>query len=74
MPQRSVPVNPKVEIRPYRSEDQSQVVTLWKVVFPPRSPMERTRIGDPQKTHCATGIVPSRSHEPTDRRHGRSRF
>jgi ribosomal protein S18 acetylase RimI-like enzyme len=31
-------VNPEVEIRPYRSEDQSQVVALWKAVFPDDPP------------------------------------
>jgi ribosomal protein S18 acetylase RimI-like enzyme len=31
-------VNPKVEIMPYRSEDQSEVVALWKTVFPDDPP------------------------------------
>ena len=31
-------MNPKVEIRPYRSEDQSEVVALWKTVFPDDPP------------------------------------
>jgi len=31
-------VNSKVEIRPYGSEDQTQVVALWKVVFPDDPP------------------------------------
>jgi ribosomal protein S18 acetylase RimI-like enzyme len=31
-------VNSKVEIRPYGSEDQSQVVALWKAVFPDDPP------------------------------------
>jgi ribosomal protein S18 acetylase RimI-like enzyme len=38
MPQRSLPVNSKVEIRSYRSEDQSEVVALWKAVFPDDPP------------------------------------
>lgn len=38
MPKRGFPVNPEVEIRPYRSEDQSQVVALWKAVFPDDPP------------------------------------
>ena len=31
-------MNPKVEIMPYRSEDQSEVVALWKTVFPDDPP------------------------------------
>jgi ribosomal protein S18 acetylase RimI-like enzyme len=31
-------MNSKVEIRPYGSEDQSQVVVLWKAVFPDDPP------------------------------------
>jgi len=37
MSQTSFPVN-KVEIRPYGSEDQSQVIALWKAVFPDDPP------------------------------------